>query len=53
MPQQHTKVSRFIQKKQEKYIILKFFIKKLRKMFVVQKKVVPLHSQLSNKRLQY
>ena len=51
MPQQHTKVSRFYRNKQEKRFILDFFIKKTRKLFVVKKKVVPLHSQSSNKRL--
>ena len=49
MPEQHTKVSRIYRNKQENAFILDFFIKKLWKLFVVQKKVVPLHSQSSNK----
>lgn len=49
--QQFTKVSRFIRKEQEIRVILDFFIKKLQELFVIKKKVVPLHSQSSNKRL--
>ncbi len=50
--QQDAKVSRFIRKPLFRGVILDFFKKKLRLLFAVQKKAVPLHMQLSGNALQ-